>query len=697
MSNGLMLSFSPADRRALWLASDNSCFNSGFANRQTLKKKPWFIFVVHPLEVCILNIFGGTYSSKGITFISTKGLVSCTAHFHRARMKCTRTGEEMMKYYGFDPYHAPPEVMSTPCGHIALEVQVTHVNHIWRISVASLLTINATFTHFSIPKATANCTYNSLHIEGHDEEHYSSRFCGKRKRFTVIPNASIIMLSLVISWHFVIPDEKSTFDMFYQLTDKYKYIMLGRADFENIQTDTSLVYTISERHCIMKGEDYRASSLHFNVDIGHFVNITVFLRRLGKGTTVQAYDGPSASSYLLKEFYLLYQNESAYSFGTSLLLLVRTNSLFNTNNISITFARHTSKVKKGIILASHSKNELLVRLRESEYCSSKHSIFYCSFGVKSNMTDTYIKLEQIEINMDISFVFDCYFGSVWILDAMSAVPVWKWCGFNSMQLQQITSASQMFIIKAIFYKVNDGGAYIKMHHVLSLCPGIFVNDVSLVKILSHIITITYHGPAYFDLRQVSSRCFVVQYFHPTKQYKGIKIRGSTLHKVNEFNIIRAGKNKWLDCSDMWSVEVYGMLSARSFGHGKLYISHLIAHNRLWTNVSFRATHVTAYSKIPFACNVDEGLIIAVQNTCQDLYTDCTILEDVYEEVGELSQEVRLISACKQFTITADSHATHRFAFDSSLLCIPLVDGQRFPCKAQYSMECCVKILEIVHY
>ena len=28
MSNGLMLSFSPADRRALWLASDNSCFNS---------------------------------------------------------------------------------------------------------------------------------------------------------------------------------------------------------------------------------------------------------------------------------------------------------------------------------------------------------------------------------------------------------------------------------------------------------------------------------------------------------------------------------------------------------------------------------------------------------------------------------------------------------------------------------------------
>ena len=27
MSNGLMLSFSPADRRALWLASDNSCYN----------------------------------------------------------------------------------------------------------------------------------------------------------------------------------------------------------------------------------------------------------------------------------------------------------------------------------------------------------------------------------------------------------------------------------------------------------------------------------------------------------------------------------------------------------------------------------------------------------------------------------------------------------------------------------------------
>ena len=25
MSNGLMLSFSPADRQALWLASDNSC------------------------------------------------------------------------------------------------------------------------------------------------------------------------------------------------------------------------------------------------------------------------------------------------------------------------------------------------------------------------------------------------------------------------------------------------------------------------------------------------------------------------------------------------------------------------------------------------------------------------------------------------------------------------------------------------
>ena len=32
MSNGLMLSFSPADRRALWLASDNSCCGFFSAN-----------------------------------------------------------------------------------------------------------------------------------------------------------------------------------------------------------------------------------------------------------------------------------------------------------------------------------------------------------------------------------------------------------------------------------------------------------------------------------------------------------------------------------------------------------------------------------------------------------------------------------------------------------------------------------------
>ena len=387
-----------------WLLLTVLAFSNGdFTNHTPSTKRPWFVLVDHPLEVCIHNMFGESYGSKGITFISTKLIMSCTSHFHRTRMKCTRTDPTLMKFYGLGPHNKPSEVMRTPCGHIALEAHVTYMNRSWLISVASLLTVNITFTHFSIPKATANCKRDGLHVEGYDVRHYSGHFCGKRKPFTVIPNVSSINVRLILGRLLAVPEEETSFIMLYQLTDKYKYTISGRADFENIETDTSLMYTISENHYIMKYEGYSVCSLHFNVQIGYFVNVKVFLRSLGEGTVVQAYDGPSTSCYLLKEFYLLHRNESASSFGTSLLLLLRTNSLFN-NSVSVSFTRLMVEVEKSVIVARHSKNELLIPLRKFEYCSNKHSIIYCKFWMKSNAINTYIKLEQVEIDMDIPYV-----------------------------------------------------------------------------------------------------------------------------------------------------------------------------------------------------------------------------------------------------------------------------------------------------
>ena len=48
MSNGLMLSFSPADRRALWLASDNSCYSFYY-----LLGKGGYVFGSVGLSVCL--------------------------------------------------------------------------------------------------------------------------------------------------------------------------------------------------------------------------------------------------------------------------------------------------------------------------------------------------------------------------------------------------------------------------------------------------------------------------------------------------------------------------------------------------------------------------------------------------------------------------------------------------------------------
>ena len=283
-------------------------------------------------------------------------------------------------------------------------------------------------------------------------------------------------------------------------------------------------------------------------------------------------------------------------------------------------------------------------------------------------------------------MFDCYFGSVWIFDAMAAKPVWKWCGFNSVQLQQI-SASQMLIINVIFYKVNDGDGHIKLQYLLSPCPGIFVHDIDLIKKLSHTITISFHRVPYLYLTQVSSRCFVVQYFGVTKQYTEMRIFGSRVHYVNEFTVIRVGKDQYFDCLDTRHIQVMGMLPGKKFGWVYLFNSQLAVDNHLWTNVSFQAMRVGIFSEIPSACSVDEGFIIAVQDTCQELVTDATFLTNVYEQPAKVLNVIRLIRGCKQFTVTAARHTTHQLSFDGSLLCNSMVVGQLFPCKAQQGILC----------
>jgi hypothetical protein len=248
-------------------------------------------------------------------------------------MKCTKSIRRTQKItyndsevdYPEDGFYRDQEITS-PCGHLAMDVFATYAHENWYISVNLAFTINATFAHFMIPKASANCKYDHLQFEDTEEQSNIRRFCGKRSPFTVIPNYSFIKLTLDISWTIFATD--ASFRLFYQVVDKYRYVMPGKADFENIERDSSLSYQFFWKYSLMEHNDHSLYSLHFQVDVGYYISATVDVESLSKNALIEVFDGPSANCYKLKELKSAGFDDSINSVGTSLLLVFYSHSYF---------------------------------------------------------------------------------------------------------------------------------------------------------------------------------------------------------------------------------------------------------------------------------------------------------------------------------------------------------------------------------
>ena len=644
-----------------------------------------------------MDQFGVKESPQDILLGPIQQLLRCARRCHRSKMMCTMEMQHLKKlqfyrkirYFGWGHHEelCSSTVMRTPCGQIRVEAYATFAWCKWFILTAPSLTINSTFIHFNIPRASLNCKQDRVEIFEIGEPDHKGKFCGKHKPFTVVPNFSKVQIDFHIVWR--ASPQRSSFSMLYQVTKKNKYIIPGKADHENMETNTSVEYHFSMSNRIMTHGTKNVYALHFNVYIDYNVHISVLANAWPERTTLRVYDGPSAICHLLKEFNGPEKNITAASYGTSLLLLMHSHSK-DISNISIIFSQipHLAEVSTTLV-ATNTKKSLDIAQRQSEYCTEKHQIIYCNFWIESRKQDHFVKLESLDIFMNIPGSLDCSFGGVWIFDSKSPEHVWKWCSFKT-SMRQITSASSKFNIKVMLYQANGDTGYITMQYSLSTCVGIFTHDMNLASGLSHIVNIDHeesYGITRMYMTKVSGRCFVIQAVHEsTKKFTTILAKGSRYSEINEFTILKTGFQDIIDC-ETWEISFEGMYSLGAFGTGKFSYLRITELDPFWSNVSLRAVNVHLLYNGIFSCGYHEGVIIAVQDGCHNLLTDTTILKKSHQETGDYSRSVRLLSACMHFTITVEMYHTFRLAFDDRLLCFPIAGEEPFPCRSKQGVLC----------
>ena len=303
-------------------------------------------------------------------------------------------------------------------------------------------------------------------------------------------------------------------------------------------------------------------------------------------------------------------------------------------------------------------------------------------------------LECLLIYMDIPYVFDCNFGSVWIFDSILPEHVWQWCGFKTSP-QQITSTSNMLNIKVIHYQSSEDVGYITVYHSVSSCVGIFTRDFNPTAVskltdtveLDIISDSVSSDRSDISLSTMPGKCLVVQSLRENKKhFVAINIFGFRNHEVREFAIFRAGFHDIIDC-EYWEITLRGLLSVANFGRGVFSYSKAIDHDPFWKSTSLRAEDVLAIFYDYYTCGHNDGLIIAVNEECNDLLLDRTSLVDVHEEMAELSQAIRLQCECQKFMLNVGNYQSFRLSIDVGLLCMPLVKGVRFPCVSRQGIIC----------
>ena len=632
-----------------------------------------------------------------------KHLKNCTLHIHRELLQCTdkeNPPEKIRNIYqdfkvnpdDFLPDSVeecpwPTHLLTRPCGQIGVEADVRYLFCSWIISIDYRLTINATFMYFNLPRAKINCKLDRLQIEDMDQQKSTSRFCGRREPFSVIPDFSRLRFDLNVDLRITLPERTSGFSMFYQVTAIDKYVMPGRADYENIYTDTLPTYFFSLSNLIMQVKEQSVFSFHFNVDIRFYIHVEFVAVFLEEDTVLQFYDGPSKVCHKLIEFQSLGDNETVTSFGTSLLLLLKTRS-FNKELVAVTFTALQRQFHiSPILYAENMKNDLAIPLRESKFCYAQHSAVFCNLQIVSDTLDRFIKLENIFVHMKIIHIFDCNFGSFWILDG--DFPVWKWCGHKVPFLRQITSATNQLNIKILLYKIHVDELSIALQYSLSPCPAISINNKEILVGNSLIVKLTEtDGGSVLVIQKVANKCFVVQsVWDGAKRHHSIHIRGLKKNEVFHLDIIRVSNDEALSCSDIWNVYLTAKFGVNQFGTANFYRSKEIKDNPMWTNVFYHVVHATATYEHNHVCDFDDGFIVTVRDSCDKLTADTKYLINFEIAPNEVQVMIRLYSGCKQFPVDVGKIHPFLLGFDGRMLCKPLMTNGRFPCMSRQGILC----------
>ena len=289
------------------------------------------------------------------------------------------------------------------------------------------------------------------------------------------------------------------------------------------------------------------------------------------------------------------------------------------------------------------------------------------------------------INMKIPYALDCHFGSIWIFDVKSSKPVWKWCAFKTPRLQQLTSASYHFNIKAIMYNVKYGqSSDMALQYSLSKCKGLFVYDKTLTETNRH-ITFYENEDEFTAVNFDFGGCFVL---HALPEYDTERFYHKFFFqdfaralKVRKYTVVSQYNSKALACIGIWTIQGWGLIPPYIFGFG------VFKQEIDGTNVNVKATTLQAETYGNIDCRHDDAFIVIIDDVCGELFTDEENMLFFNPEAYAFTIDSRFSSTCTKYVISLEYPYTFMLSFSGHALCTPSHDVQSFPCLSKEGLFC----------
>ena len=657
----------------------------------------WFPYVSNPIKICLSQ----SLASHAVMDLGSLRLLSqCLERVFKVEMGCTSVPNPMKLVqfvrhvldYGLNyktDKECPHQYISGPCASFGIQAEASILQCKWYISVPQALTINITFYHLHLLTLSSTCKVDKLTFRHHGFSNYSQTFCGKRTPFSFIPGYSTLELALDMPQRKVKPKNKLGFSLFYHIVSKDLFNLPARENFDNVISDPSRIYNYFDLYLVMATPAIKRFTFHINVDFGKMIEACVEARDLS--SKMLAFDGPSTDCVLLRKFKLSGHKETIQSFGPSMLLELKTYTAVEkgTPDVLIQFEEMQINILPDIpvLEAFDQKRQIIIFFKNSQFCLENNFIIHCAFKIRSSKMTSFVKMSEILINVELPSVFDCHFGSVIISDKSSAA-LWKWCGFMSPSLQQVTSSSQELLVKAVLYTQPSDDLYIDLHYELSSCPGInpYDLDINLARNVVEVNTRSHHGWNHMNLVKIYGKCFVVQLIRKMSAENIIvSLQGQNRHEVQEYSIDIQQSFPLFQCSVSYSIMIGGLFSTSMYGAGE--IDYYTAHSDPQQNFTFtnRASSLQISTRIMNFCKgMMEDVFITVRDACENLFTDVSQLTRVAIQPFDVSSYEKLSSACSVVSMELTGYNEYRFHFHDLSLCLPHTNEARFPCSVRNS-------------